>query len=128
MHLLAMRTKKKMGHLKNDDPSYKACRSSEVEASQSTSKNVPSSHVCKGMKLFAQTCNRFQIPDRAVAALLHFYMTLKLSSPKKRNCSLIKAKPDVTVPNKKKRFRAVIARWHHNQCKVSILNLKRPRP
>ena len=31
------------------------------------------------MKLFAQTCDRFQIPDGAAAALLHFYVTLKLS-------------------------------------------------
>ena len=48
-----------MNHLENDDPSYKAYRNSEAEASQSTSKNAPSSQRCKGLKLFAQTCGRF---------------------------------------------------------------------
>ena len=76
---LSDENEEEMEHFKNDDPSYKACRSSEAEASQSTSKNAPSSHGRKSVKLFAQTCDRFQIPDRAAAALLHFYVTLKLS-------------------------------------------------
>ena len=58
-----------MAHLENDDPSYKAHRNLEAEASQSTSQNAPSSHMHKGPKLFAQTCDRLQIPDRAAAAL-----------------------------------------------------------
>ena len=58
-----------MDHLGNDDPSYKADRNSEYEASQSTSKTAPSSQMRKGMKLFTQTYDRFHIPGRAAAAL-----------------------------------------------------------
>ena len=58
-----------MDHLGNDNPSYKAYRNSVSEASQSTSKSVPSSQMRKGMKSFTQTFGRFQIPDRAAAAL-----------------------------------------------------------
>ena len=58
-----------MDHLENDDPSYKAYRNSEAKPSQSTSKNVPSSQMHKGLKLFAQTCDRFQIPGRAASVL-----------------------------------------------------------
>ena len=71
-----------MEHLKNYDPSYKACRGSEAEAIQLTSKNAPSSQVRNGLKSFAQTWDGFAILDRAAAALLHFYVTLKLSSQK----------------------------------------------
>ena len=86
---LSDKNKAEMEHLKNDDPSYKAYHNSEAEASQSTSKNAPGSQVCKGLKLFAQTCDRLQISDRAAAALLHFYVTLKLSSQKKLTQLLI---------------------------------------
>ena len=58
-----------MDHLENDDPSYKAYRNSEAEASQSTSKNAPSSQMRKGLKLFVQTCDRFQLLNRAASAL-----------------------------------------------------------
>ena len=66
---LSVGNEEEMEHLENDDPSYKAYRNLEAEASQSTSKNAPSSQMRKGMKLFAQTCDRFQIFDRAAAAL-----------------------------------------------------------
>ena len=58
-----------MEHLQNDDPSHKAYLNSEAEVSQSTSKNAPNSQKRKGLKLFAQTCDRFQILDGAAAAL-----------------------------------------------------------
>ena len=90
-----------MEHLENDDPNYKAYRNLEAEASQSTSKNAPSSQIRKGLKLFAQTCDRFQISDRAAAALSSaLLLTLKLLPQKRRNCSLIKTKSGVSVPNK----------------------------
>ena len=118
-----------MEHLEDDDSSYKAYRNSEAEASQSTSKNALSSQVRKGLKLFAQTCHRFQIPiELQQLFLLHFYVTLKLSSQKKRNYSLIKAKSGVTIPKKEEPFRAVAERWHHNQCKFSILIFERTKP
>ena len=58
-----------MEHLENDDPSYKAYRNLKAEASQSTRKNATSSQMRKGLKLYAKTCDRFQIPDKAAAAL-----------------------------------------------------------
>ena len=58
-----------MEPLQNDDPNYKAYLNSEAKSSQSTSKNAPSSQKRKGLKLFALTCDRFQIPDGAAAAL-----------------------------------------------------------
>ena len=83
--------------------------------------------MCKGLKLSAQTCDKFQIPDRAAAAfLLHFYLTLKLSPKKKTQLLIDKSKVQtLRVPNKEECFRAVIALRHHNQCKVSILILER---
>ena len=54
---LSNKNEEEMDHLENDDPSYKAYRNSEAKPSQSTSKNVPSSQMHKGMKLFAQTCD-----------------------------------------------------------------------
>ena len=81
------------------------------------------------MKLFEQTCDRFQIPGRAPAALPSALLRdFEIVIPERRNCSLIKAKSGMSVSNKEERFRAVIARWHHNQCKVSILILERTRP
>ena len=59
-----------MEHLAKDDMSYEVNRNSEAEARQSTSKNPSSSsQMRKGLKLFAQTCDRFQIPDEAASAL-----------------------------------------------------------
>ena len=66
---MAMHLEEKMKHLENDDPSYKAYRNLKAEASQSTSKNAPSSQMRKGLKLFAKTCHGFQIPDKAAEAL-----------------------------------------------------------
>ena len=112
-----------MEHLAKDDQSYKVNRNSDAEASPSTSKNSSSSsQMRKSLKLFAQTCNRFQIPD------LHFYVNWILLPLKRRKCSLIKAKSFVNVSNKGEGFRAVIALWHQNQCKVFILILERTRP
>ena len=52
---LSDENEEEMEHLENDDPSYKAYRNLEAEASQSTSKNAPSRHMHKDLKLFAQT-------------------------------------------------------------------------
>ena len=59
-----------MEHLAIDDRSYEVNRTSEAETRQSTSKNLSSSsRMRKGLKLFAQTCDRFQISDRVASAL-----------------------------------------------------------
>ena len=59
-----------MEHLAKDDLSYEVNRTSEAEARRSTSKNPSSSsQIRKGLKLFAQTCDTFQILDRVVSAL-----------------------------------------------------------
>ena len=80
-----------MDNLENDDSSYKAYRNSEAEASQSTSKTAPRSQTRKGMKLFAQTCDRFQFSGRAAAALFCALLRdFEIVIPKRRNCSLIK--------------------------------------
>ena len=53
-----------MEPLAKDDLSYKVNRNTEAEARQSTSKNPSSSsQMRKGLKLSAQICDRFQIPD-----------------------------------------------------------------
>ena len=59
-----------MDYLAKNDLSYKVNCNSEAEARQTTSKNPSSSsQMRKGLKLFVQTCDRFQIPDRAASAL-----------------------------------------------------------
>ena len=114
-----------MEHLAKDDLSYEVNCNSEAETRQLTSKNPSSSsQMRKGLKLFAQTCDRFQIPDRAALTL----SSALLRDLERLKCSLIKEKSGVNVSNKGERFRAVIALWHQNQCKVSILILERTRP
>ena len=83
-----------MEHLAKDDLRYKVNRNSEAEARQSTSKNPSSSsQMRKDLKLFAQTCDRFQIPDRAAlalsSALLH---DLKIVIPEKLQMLIDKSK------------------------------------
>ena len=82
-----------MDHLENEDPSYKAYRNSEAEASQSTSKNASSSQMRKGLKLFAQTCDRFQIPDRAASALSSASLCdFEIATPEKTQLLIDKSK------------------------------------
>ena len=93
MHLLAMRTKKKRKHFENDDLSFKAYRNSKAEASQSTSKNAPSIQMRKGLKLFAQTCDRFQIPHRAATAFCSSLLRdFKIVIPEKTQLLIDKSK------------------------------------
>ena len=83
-----------MEHLAKDDLSYKMNRNSEAEARQSTSKNPSSSsQVRKVLKLFAQTCDRFQIPDRAASALSSALLRgLEIVSPEKTQMFIDRSK------------------------------------
>ena len=69
-------------------------RNSEAEARQSTSKNPSSSsQMRKGLKLFAQTCDRFQIPDRAASALSSALLRdLEIVNPEKTQMLIDKSK------------------------------------
>ena len=84
-----------MKHLAKNDPSYEVNRNSEAEARQSTSKNPSSSsQMCKGLKLFAQTCgDRFRIPDKAALALSSALMRdLEIVTPEKTQMLIDKSK------------------------------------
>ena len=83
-----------MEHLAKDDLSYEVNRNSEAEARQSTSKNPSSSsQMRKGLKLFAQTCDRFQIPDRAASTLSSALLRdLEIVSPEKTQMLIDKSK------------------------------------
>ena len=69
-------------------------RISEAEARQSSIKNPSSSsEMPKGLKLFAQTCDRFQISDRAASALSSaFLRDLKIVTPEKTQMLIDKSK------------------------------------
>ena len=83
-----------MKHAAKDDQSYEVNRNSEAEARQSTNKNPSSSsQMRKGLKLFAQTCDRFQIPDRAASApSFPLLRDLKIVTPEKTQMLIDKSK------------------------------------
>ena len=83
-----------MEHLAKDDLSYEVNRNLEAEARQSTSKNPSSSsQMRKGLKLFAQTCDRFQIPRRAASALSFVLLReLEIVTPEKTQMLIDKSK------------------------------------
>ena len=83
-----------MEHLAKDDLSYEVNRNSEAEARQSTSKNPSSSsQMRKGLKLFAQTCDRFEIPDRAASVLCSALLRdLEIVTPEKTQMLFDKSK------------------------------------
>ena len=91
---LGYEVEEEMEHLAKNDLSYEVNRISEAEVRQSTSKNPSSSsQMRKRLKLFAQTCDRFQIPDRAAlalsSALLH---DLEIVTPEKTQMLIDKNK------------------------------------
>ena len=72
------------------------------------------------LKLFAQTCDRFELPDRAASSAL--------SSASLRNYELVapeKTKSAVSCLNNGKHFRTLIVSCPQNQCQVYTLILKR---
>ena len=83
-----------MEHLAKDDLSYKVNHNSEAEARQSTSKNPSSSsQMRKDLKLFAKTCDRYQIPERAASALSSALLRdLKIVTPEKTQMLIDKSK------------------------------------
>ena len=84
-----------MEHLAKDVLSYEVNRNSEAEASrQSTSENPSSSsQMRKGLKLFAQTCDKFQIRDRAASVLCSAILCdLEIVTPEKTQMLIDKSK------------------------------------
>ena len=83
-----------MESLAKDNLSYEVNRNSKAQARQSTSKNSSSSsQMRKGLKLFAQTCDRFQIPDRAASALSFTLLRdLEIVTPEKTQMLIDKNK------------------------------------
>ena len=81
-----------------DDTNYEVFGNSEPKTLSTAKRSSTSSQMRKDLKLFANTCDKFQIPDRAAAALSFALLyDLEIASPQKNNFLLTKSKLGVSI-------------------------------